>query len=253
MPVPVTLLARYSARMLVTGSTRAARAAGIRHAAITTTSRPPVTATIGVDIDCADVVQATPPAACPTGERARDAECEAEQRPLESLAQDESQHAAGRRAERDSHAELARATRDHVREHAVDPDRGEQQRDGGEARNQAEREAPRREAGADDSSSVVIVATAVLGRRPLRRAGAAAPLPSDRPGADRRCSSSSSRFLAMIGVHESASSARRALRRRMSPMMPMICSGSPFGSGPIRISSANGVALAEEAVRGSSR
>ena len=45
--------------------------------------------------------------------------------PAQALPRDEQQHVARRRAERDSHSELARTRRDHVREHAIDSDRRE--------------------------------------------------------------------------------------------------------------------------------
>ena len=119
--------------------------AGMRHAAPTTTSSPTTTDAY-VDTSSAVTPNNSPRQQPAAGERADDAERETDHRPPQPLTHDEHQHVPRRRAERETNAEFARARRDHVREHAVDADRREQQRDRGEARCERECEAPRREA-----------------------------------------------------------------------------------------------------------
>ena len=54
---------------------------------------------------------------------------EAEPGESQAAADDEAHHVLAPRAERHPHADLARAERDEVRQHAVEPDGGEQQRE----------------------------------------------------------------------------------------------------------------------------
>src|SRR5687768_15861924 len=72
-------------------------------------------------------------------ERSDDADAEAERGDLAALLEHELRDVAALRADREPHAELARALLDREREHAVDADRGKQQRDAGEDREQDHR------------------------------------------------------------------------------------------------------------------
>ena len=68
--------------------------------------------------------------------RADDADRDANRGERRALAQHEAQHVALPGAERDANADLLRALGDGVRDHAVDADHREHERDGGEHRQQ---------------------------------------------------------------------------------------------------------------------
>ena len=117
----------YSSRSAVTGSTRVARCAGIRHAIIVTASSTTAA------IDSVTVSRAVTPNSSDSSSDAMnsapiDADGDADQARAHFLAQHQRQHARRVGAERHADAELVRALRHRVRRHAEHADRRHQQR-----------------------------------------------------------------------------------------------------------------------------
>ena len=134
----------YSVRSARIGSMRLARCAGISPAAADTSASSSDRRSAITRIAAPGCRRAASTRSCPSSQRRRNADGEADRQQHQHFAHHHPDHDARLRAEREADAELLLAPRDDERHHAVEADRREQRRQQAEAGRQ-QRDQPIRE------------------------------------------------------------------------------------------------------------